>query len=59
MRRLQEALIDVNERGAQHLKLEKRFVEAILGAMEHRQTEHIGLKAKFDNVKVRISFHRS
>jgi hypothetical protein len=50
--RLQEALADARERGAQQLKLDRGFVEAILGAMESRDLENLSLKAKFDGAKV-------
>ncbi|KAJ7925217.1 signal transducer [Mycena leptocephala] len=49
--RLQEALADARERGAQQLKLDRGFVEAILGAMESRDLENLSLKAKFDGAK--------
>ncbi|KAJ6609832.1 hypothetical protein B0H10DRAFT_2062666 [Mycena sp. CBHHK59/15] len=49
--RLQEALTDARERGAQQLKLDRGFVEAILGAMESRDQDYMDLKAKFDGVK--------
>jgi len=51
-RRLQEALLDANERGAQQLKLDKTFVEAIFSAMEHRNKAYSDLKGKFDGMKV-------
>ncbi|KAJ7462200.1 signal transducer [Mycena galericulata] len=49
--RLQEALADARERGAQQLKFDRAFVEAILGAMESRELDYSNLKAKFDGVK--------
>ncbi|KAJ7132834.1 hypothetical protein C8R43DRAFT_1206633, partial [Mycena crocata] len=49
--RLQEALADARDRGAQQLKLDRAFVEAILGAMESRDLEYLSLKGKFDGVK--------
>ncbi|KAJ6593819.1 hypothetical protein B0H19DRAFT_1092151 [Mycena capillaripes] len=49
--RLQEAWADAQSRGAQQLKLERGFVEAILSAMESRELEYLSLKAKFDGVK--------
>jgi hypothetical protein len=55
-RRLQEVLVDANERGAQQLKLDKTFVEAILGAMELRNKAYTDMKAKFDGMKVCSTF---
>ncbi|KAJ7287619.1 RhoGAP-domain-containing protein [Mycena rebaudengoi] len=49
--RLQEALTDARERGAHQLKLDRGFVEAILAAMESRDTDYMNLKNKFDGVK--------
>ncbi|KAJ7209503.1 signal transducer, partial [Mycena pura] len=49
--RLQDALADARERGAQQLKLDRAFVEAILGAVESRDAELSNLKGKFDGVK--------
>ncbi|KAJ7733752.1 RhoGAP-domain-containing protein [Mycena maculata] len=49
--RLREALGDARDRGAQQLKLDRSFVEAILGAMESRDLDYSSLKAKFDGVK--------
>ncbi|KAJ7045423.1 RhoGAP-domain-containing protein [Mycena alexandri] len=51
MLRLQEALADAQSRGAQQLKLDRGFIEAILGAMESRDSEYTSLKSKFDGVK--------
>ncbi|KAJ7262261.1 hypothetical protein B0H12DRAFT_1069284 [Mycena haematopus] len=50
--RLQEALADAQERGAMQLRLDRAFVEAVLGAMEARDMEYSSLKAKFDGIKV-------
>lgn len=50
--RLQEALSDAQERGAQQLKLDRGFVEAIVKAMESRKTDLTTLRGKFDGVKV-------
>ncbi|KAK7057275.1 signal transducer [Favolaschia claudopus] len=49
--RLNEALADARERGATQLRLDRAFVEAVLGAMEARDSEFASLKAKFDGVK--------
>ncbi|GLB37138.1 putative protein kinase C conserved region 1 (C1) domains (Cysteine-rich domains) [Lyophyllum shimeji] len=49
--RLQEAVADARERGAQHLKMDRAFVEAILSTMAARNAEHQQLKSKFDGVK--------
>ncbi|KAJ7188362.1 hypothetical protein C8R46DRAFT_1054562 [Mycena filopes] len=49
--RLQEALADAQSRGAQQLKLDRGFIEAIIAAMESRELEHLSLKGKFDGVK--------
>ncbi|KAJ7680241.1 hypothetical protein DFH06DRAFT_408284 [Mycena polygramma] len=49
--RLQETLADAQNRGAQHVKLDRGFVEAILGAMESRELEYLSTKAKFDGIK--------
>ncbi|KAF8070211.1 signal transducer [Lyophyllum atratum] len=49
--RLQEAVTDARERGAQQLKMDRAFVEAILSTMEARRAEHQQLKSKFDGMK--------
>ncbi|KAF7315358.1 Signal transducer [Mycena indigotica] len=49
--RLREALADARDRGAQQLKLDRGFLEAILGAMESRDAESASLKAKLDGFK--------
>ncbi|KAJ7072415.1 signal transducer [Mycena amicta] len=49
--RLREALADARDRGAQQLKLDRAFVEAILGAIESRDAESSSLKAKLDGFK--------
>ena len=54
-RRLQEALTDANERGAQQLKLNKTFAQAILNTLEYRTKVYADLKTKFDGVKVASS----
>jgi hypothetical protein len=52
--RLQEALADARDRGAHQLKLDRGFVEAILGTMEARDLEYSSLKTKFDGIKVGV-----
>ncbi|KAF5385915.1 hypothetical protein D9615_002478 [Tricholomella constricta] len=49
--RLQEAVADARDRGAQQLKMDRAFVEAILSTMEAQKAEHQQLKSKFDGVK--------
>ncbi|RDB16810.1 putative Rho-type GTPase-activating protein 3 [Hypsizygus marmoreus] len=49
--RLQEAVIDARERGAQQLKMDRGFVEAILSAMAAQKAEFQQLKSKFDGAK--------
>ncbi|KAK0195319.1 signal transducer [Armillaria mellea] len=49
--RLQEAMADAKERGAQQLKLDRAFVEAIIKAMDVRRANFFDLKGKFDGVK--------
>lgn len=56
VRRLQEAFADANERGAQQLKLDKGFVEAILTAFDHRKEAFLHLKVKYDGMR-RASQH--
>lgn len=56
LRRVQESLADAKDRGAQQLKLERGFVEAILEAMELQKEEFLVLKGRFDGAKVRKSF---
>lgn len=58
IRRLQEALADAADRGAQQLKFDKGFVEVILQVLELRQNEHLQLKSQLDNFRVR-PFHSS
>ena len=53
-RRLQEALTDANERGAQQLKLDRTFAQAILNTLEYRTKVYADLKTKFDGVKVSL-----
>lgn len=49
--RLQEAMADAKERGAQQLKLDRAFVEAIIKTMDLRKAAFFDLKGKFDGVK--------
>jgi len=52
LHRLQEALVDSKERGAQQMKLDITFVEAIIKAMGSRNEEFEDLKRSFDGMKV-------
>ncbi|KAF9051044.1 RhoGAP-domain-containing protein [Hymenopellis radicata] len=49
--RLQEALTDARDRGAQQLKLDRGFVEAIVKSMNTRKGDLLELKGKFDGIK--------
>ncbi|KAG5642442.1 hypothetical protein DXG03_002789 [Asterophora parasitica] len=49
--RLQEAVADARDRGAQQLKMDRTFIEVILATMEAEKAEHTQLKRKFDGVK--------
>ena len=51
VRRLREAFADATERGAQQLKLDKGFVEAILSAFEQRSETFSQLKVKYDGMR--------
>ena len=55
MQRLQDALVDARGRGAQDMKLDRAFVEAILTAWNSKSTEVNELRSKFDSEKVRLS----
>lgn len=50
--RLHEVITDARERGAQQVKLDMGFIEAILTTLESRKTEYQQLKNKFDGMKV-------
>jgi len=50
--RLQEALVDARERGAQQLKMDRTFVEAVFSMLESTKQEHEQLRNKFDGIKV-------
>jgi hypothetical protein len=50
--RMQEAIADAKERGAQHLELDCTLVEAILGILESRKAQLSELKNRFDGIKV-------
>jgi hypothetical protein len=52
MNRLRGALVEANERGVQHLKMDRSFAEAILSVMHHKEEAYLYLKGKFDGVKV-------
>ncbi|KAJ7594830.1 hypothetical protein C8J56DRAFT_927746 [Mycena floridula] len=49
--RLQEALSDATDRGAQQLKLDRGFVEAIVQSISSQKAENADLKSKFDGAK--------
>lgn len=51
--RLQEALADAQDRGAQQLKLDRAFVEAIYNSIDSRKAEVDDMRSKFDGMKVR------
>lgn len=51
VRRLQEAYTDATERGANDLKLDRNFVEALLLAFEQRKEAHTQLKTKMDTMR--------
>ncbi|KAG6862218.1 hypothetical protein C0995_002148 [Termitomyces sp. Mi166 len=49
--RLQEAVTDARDRGAQQLKMNRALVEVILSILETQKTEYLQLRNKFDGVK--------
>lgn len=49
--RLEEAMTDARDRGAQQLKLDRAFVEAIVKSMHSRKGDLLELKGKFDGAK--------
>ncbi|KAF9461310.1 hypothetical protein BDZ94DRAFT_1264138 [Collybia nuda] len=49
--RLHEVITDARERGAQQVKLDMDFIEAILATLETRKVENQRLKNKFDGIK--------
>ncbi|TFK22586.1 RhoGAP-domain-containing protein [Coprinopsis marcescibilis] len=49
--RLREALANSKERGAQQLKLDRAFVEAILSTLDSRTSDLAQMKNKFDGVR--------
>jgi hypothetical protein len=50
--RLQEALADAQDRGAQQLKIDRAFVEAIYKVLDGQKGELEDLRSKLDGVKV-------
>lgn len=48
--RLQEALTDAKERGAQQLKFDRAFVEAIITTVHSKKDEYTKLKSRFDGI---------
>ncbi|KAK7035300.1 Rho-type gtpase-activating protein [Paramarasmius palmivorus] len=51
LQRLQEVMVDARERGAQQLKLDRGFVEAIIKAMASRKADYTELKGSLDGMK--------
>ncbi|KAJ8077137.1 Rho-type gtpase-activating protein [Marasmius tenuissimus] len=51
LHRLQEVLSDAKDRGAQQLKFDRSFVEAIIKAMLARKADYSELKGNLDGVK--------
>ncbi|KAF9071136.1 hypothetical protein BDP27DRAFT_1322828 [Rhodocollybia butyracea] len=51
LQRLQEVLTDATDRGAQQLKLDRGFVEAIVSAMATRKTEYAEARKQIDTMK--------
>ncbi|KAF5389416.1 hypothetical protein D9757_004336 [Collybiopsis confluens] len=51
LQRLQEVLTDASERGAQQLKLDRGFVEAIVDAMATRKAEYADARKQIDGMK--------
>ncbi|KAH7108287.1 RhoGAP-domain-containing protein [Auriculariales sp. MPI-PUGE-AT-0066] len=49
--RLREALADANERNVSHVKLDTKFVEAILTAMQEQKGSYTTLKSKLDGMR--------
>ncbi|KAH8828340.1 hypothetical protein DL96DRAFT_1602759 [Flagelloscypha sp. PMI_526] len=49
--RLKQALADAKERGAQQLRLDPLFVEAIVESLESKKTDYADLKSKFDGIR--------
>ncbi|CAG7850642.1 SubName: Full=Uncharacterized protein {ECO:0000313/EMBL:CCA68331.1} [Serendipita indica DSM 11827] len=50
-RTLKEALKDANERGANAVKLDKDFIEAIIRALQGSQTRFADMKGRLDSMK--------
>ncbi|KIK67054.1 hypothetical protein GYMLUDRAFT_238398 [Collybiopsis luxurians FD-317 M1] len=51
LQRLQEVLADATDRGAQQLKLDRGFVEAIVNAMTTRKAEYMDARKQIDGMK--------
>ncbi|KAL0956018.1 hypothetical protein HGRIS_002192 [Hohenbuehelia grisea] len=51
LRRLKEVVADAEARGAQHSKLDRGFVEAIISTLEAKQAECVEMKSQLDGVK--------
>jgi fructose-1-phosphate kinase PfkB-like protein len=53
LKRLKEALSSAADRGVEHVKLDRTFVEAIVSAFENKSNEVIEMAGKLDGMKVR------
>ncbi|KAJ3984949.1 hypothetical protein F5890DRAFT_1410480 [Lentinula detonsa] len=51
LQRLQDVLADATDRGAQQMKLDRGFVEAIVAAMATRKTEYMEARKQIDSMK--------
>ncbi|KAI6166046.1 RhoGAP-domain-containing protein [Pisolithus thermaeus] len=51
LRRLQESLMDANEKGSSQVRFNKSFLETITSAMEQRHAEYNDLKSHYDGTK--------
>ena len=52
VKRLQEALADANEKGFQHVRFERAFMETMLLVMEQKRMDCSELRARYDGTKV-------
>ena len=55
MRRLKEALADATERQADHIKLDRAFVEAIIQGLDQKREQVSDLSSKLDGMKVCVA----
>ncbi|KAJ4468172.1 signal transducer [Lentinula aciculospora] len=51
LQRLQDVLADATDRGAQQMKLDRGFVEAIVSAMATRKAEYMDARKQIDSMK--------